>query len=57
MKRLKSENVDIPFILQHKLITPEEMKKFQWKTTVINGWDIQTMSPAHDFYENNDSYI
>ena len=65
MKGLKSENVDIAFILQQKLIPPPKKKeeetknkiyiykkehiKVQGITTVIHGWDIKVLSPTQVF--------
>ena len=46
MKRLKSENVDISFISQPKLISPKKFGKSNEKTSVINGWDIKAWSIA-----------
>ena len=46
MKGLKSENVDMSFILEQKLITPKKIEKFLEKTTVIHGWDIKELSLA-----------
>ena len=49
MKGVKSENVDITFFLQQKLITPRKLRFRNEKTSVIHGWDIPVLSPAYDF--------
>ena len=35
----------------------EKNKNFDQKTTMINGFVIQKVSPAYDFLKNNDSYL
>ena len=57
MKRLKSENVDISFICNKNWSPPRKLRKINETTTVVNGEDIQIMSPAYAFLKNIDSYI
>ena len=51
MKSLKSENADISYILQHKLITPRKLRNVNGKTKVIHGWDIKLLYLAQVFFE------
>ena len=61
MKRLQSENVDIPINLQHKCPPlPPNKKKLENvlmnETTVIQCWDIKILSPVWVFLKNLYSY-
>ena len=50
MKVPKSENVDISFILEQRLIPPKKFEIVSGKTTVVHGLDI-TIFPMPIFFE------
>ena len=57
MKGLKSEHVDISFILGQKLSPPRSLRTLNETTTIIHGWDIKIFSLVDGFSKNSNSNV